>query len=267
MNATAHTSVRLPLALIGGVYGNVPALQACLHDARAAGCPATAFLGDIVGCCGHSDEALEIAIEAGDFFIAGNLEREAARGSTVCGCGYERAEDERASCQAMEAVLRSYTPQRWNTRLESWQESARVETPAGALLLCHGSPDQQNEFLYASTTTDARLEAWLAQHNAGLLACTHTGLPWMRTLSNGRQAINIGVAGKPDHDGDPAVHFAIISADEKGGLTAELRRVTYDHTAWCAQLRSEGINELFITPLETGRWTIGLSSLPESERR
>lgn len=267
MNTAPTITLDLPLALIGGAYGNVPALRACLEDARAAGCRAIAFLGDLVGCCGHSDEVLALAMEAGDFFIAGNLEREAARGSTACGCGYTSAEDERASCQAMDAVLRSYTAARWNALLDSWPEVARVQTTAGALLLCHGSPDRQNEFLYDSTTPDTRLESWLSQHHADLLACTHTGLPWMRSLSGGRTAINIGVAGKPDHDGDPAVHYAIIRADEKGGLNAELRRVAYNHPAWCAQLRREGIGELFITPLETGRWTIGLSSLPERERR
>ena len=48
------------LAVMGGAYGNVPALRACLEHARLARCDVFAFLGDITGCCGHSDEIINL---------------------------------------------------------------------------------------------------------------------------------------------------------------------------------------------------------------
>ena len=38
----------------------------------------------------------------------------------------------------------------------AWPERAFVATPAGRVLLCHGSPGRTNEFLYASELDEAR---------------------------------------------------------------------------------------------------------------
>jgi hypothetical protein len=46
------------LAAMGGAYGNLAALAACLDDAAAAGAEQRAFLGDAIGCCGHSAEVV-----------------------------------------------------------------------------------------------------------------------------------------------------------------------------------------------------------------
>ncbi|HEX7838495.1 MAG TPA: hypothetical protein VF469_13565 [Kofleriaceae bacterium] len=43
------------MAAMGGAYGNLAALAACLGDARACGAELRAFLGDSIGCCGHSE--------------------------------------------------------------------------------------------------------------------------------------------------------------------------------------------------------------------
>lgn len=41
---------------MGGAYGNFGALAACPDDAARAGAQLRAFLGDAIGCCGHSEE-------------------------------------------------------------------------------------------------------------------------------------------------------------------------------------------------------------------
>ena len=128
----------------------------------------------------------------------------------------------------------------------------------------HGSPDQTNEFLYESQLDDARLVSWLDQYDAVGLLCTHTGLPWVRTLPGGRFACNVGVTGKPDHDGDPAVHYALVEAGDASPV-ATIQRVTYDHTAWADQLKGEGVPSAFTDPLRTGVWTTGRNSLPDME--
>ncbi len=79
--------------------------------------------------------------------------------------------------------------------------------------------------------------------------------------------VNCGVVGKPDHDGDKAVHYAILEVAAYGAMTLSIRSVRYNQADWCRQLRDEGVPEIFISPLETGVWTTGLSSLPEKERR
>ncbi len=259
--APCHT-----LAALGGPYGNLPALDACLADARAAGAEVLACLGDAVGCYGHSEAVLAKVEAAFDVLVAGNSEQEAAAGSTVCGCGYDDPEDERVSCQGFGHALEGLSAAR-RAWIGAWPERAVVETAAGPVLLCHGSPGRTNEFLYASELDAGRLEAWLDQFGVVGFVCTHSGLPWVRHLSGGRFAANCGVVGKPDHDGDPAVHYALLRLAAGAAPSVEIRRVEYDHLAWAARLEAEGFEAVFVAPIRTGWWTTGVKSLPEAERR
>lgn len=262
---TPPDPAQLPLALMGGAYGNVSALRACIRDARARGAGTLAFLGDAIGCCGHSDETIDLVRSEFDVVVAGNHEQQAARGAETCACGYESEEDERISCLAFEYALESLDERnrRW---LGTWPDRLRLTTPAGRILLCHGSPDRTNEFLYESELDDDRLARWLDAHEVSALACTHTGIPWTRRLGDGSVAVNCGAVGKPDHDGDPAVHYALIGG-RKTERSAVIRRVEYDHRGWVRQLEDEGVDKVFLDPLRTGRWTCGVESLPPKERR
>ncbi|MDR9404633.1 MAG: metallophosphoesterase family protein [Halothece sp. Uz-M2-17] len=253
------------IAAFGGIYGNILAFEACLNDAKANRCHSLMFLGDAVGCCGHSDEALHLIHQHCDIYIAGNHEQQAAAGSTRCGCGYASPEDERLSCLAFEYALQDLSEenQEW---MGKWADTAIVNTPLGRILLCHGSPDQTNEFLYESQLDDERLKQWLDEHNAVGFICTHSGLPWVRQFEDGRFAVNCGVVGKPDHDGDPAVHYALL--DLSGNqVSIQIQRVEYDYETWTDTLAEEGVDPIFIEPLKTGIWTTGVSSLPPVEKQ
>lgn len=251
------------IAFMGGTYGNRPALEACIADAQKNQVQLNVFLGDMTGCCGHSDEVVALVREHFPVVIAGNHEQEAAAGSSVCGCGYSNPEDEKYSCMAhqyaMDSLSAAHRP--WMAQLP---DLALLETQQGSLLLCHGSPEQTNEFLYESELDEQRLNGWLDQHQARGLICTHTGLPWLKHLDQRRFAVNCGVVGKPDHDGDPAVHYALLRA-EQDRFAVEIRRVEYDHRSWVAQLQSEGVDPIFVEPLRTGLWTTGAASLPPLE--
>jgi hypothetical protein len=253
-----------PIALLGGVYGNIPALEAVLADAAARGAGTIAFLGDATGCCGHSDEAVAVLRRRCGVALAGNHDREAATGSLLCGCGYRDSGDERWSCLAHEYAMGSLSEDH-RAWLGSLPDRVLLDTRGGPLLLFHGSPDRTNEFLYESELEEGRLEAWLDGSDAVGLIGTHTGLPWVRLLPGRRFAANVGVVGRPDHDGDPAVHYALLKR-EAGRWDPTIRRVEYDHRAWAARLAREGVDRIFVEPLVTGIWTTGVASLPPTER-
>ncbi len=253
------------LAVMGGAYGNVPALQACIDDARHQDCQTMAFIGDAIGCCGHSAEILALINRNFFLLVAGNHEKQAALNHSTCGCGYEVPEDEQAACQAFNIALCGISDDHRHWLL-SWPSELLVESPAGPVLLCHGSPERTNEFLYSSQFSKARWRQALEKRQITGFVCTHSGLPWIYRVGVDRFAANCGVVGKPDHDGHTDVHYAILTVSRYGELNVSIRSVRYDEILWAEQLRREGVPDIFISPLETGVWTTGLSSLPESER-
>lgn len=250
---------------MGGAYGNVPALKACLEDARNQQCKALTFLGDAIGYCGHSDERVDLIRDQFDILVAGNYEQQAAAGLTTCGCGYTSEEDERIGGLIFERALLclSESNRQW---LGTWPDTEVIISAAGRILLCHGSPAQTNEFLYESELDDQRLFNWLEQHQAVGFIYTHSGLPWIRHLPGDRFAANCGVVGKPDHDGDPAVHYVVLNVEDTGVQAVTIRRVEYDYRNWADTLEREGINPVLLEPLCTGIWTSGVTSLPTTER-
>jgi hypothetical protein len=250
------------LAVMGGAYGNVPAFTACLQHAYSLDCDGFAFIGDATGCCGHSDEIVQLVRDHCPILVAGNLEQKAVAGSTECGCNYASAEDEYYGSLAHQYAMKSLSEEN-RAWLGTWPDLGKLETTAGTILLSHGSPAQTNEFLFESELDLARLERWLDEFEAVGFVCTHSGFPWIRRLSDGRFAVNCGVAGKPDHDHDAAVHYATIDLRD---LQLQIQRVEYDHLAWVDQLDVEGVDDLFTIPIRNGVWTCGILSMPPTER-
>ena len=250
---------------MGGAYGNLAALEACLDDAAVAGAEQRAFLGDGIGCCGHSTEVVAMIRARFDILVAGNHEQQAAARATSCGCGYSSAEDEAISCEAFQLATSGLADADADW-LGTWPEHAVVELAGGRVLLCHGSPGHTSEFLYEAELDDLRLEAWLDGAGARGFVCTHSGLPFVRHLRGGRFAVNCGAVGKPDHDGDPAVHYALVDLSADGPARLEIRRIDYDHEAWARRMEAAGIAPVFVEPVRTGVWTTGVASLPPGER-
>jgi hypothetical protein len=253
------------LAVMGGAYGNLAALEACLADASAVSADTKAFIGDSIGCCGHSNEVVGMIRSGFDLFVAGNHEQQAVAGSKSCGCGYSSPDDEKISCEAFEIAVSALSEdsRQW---LSTWPNETILELEGGRVLLCHGSPGYTSEFLYEAELDDLRLEAWLDHFGVRGFICTHSGLPFVRLLRNGRFAINCGVVGKADHDGDPAVHYALIDLPHDGAPQIEIRRVSYDHESWAQKMECANIAPIFVEPIRTGVWTSGVASLPASER-
>ena len=253
------------LAVMGGAYGNLEALQACLKDAANQQTELRAFVGDAIGCCGFSNEVVAAIRASFPVLVAGNHEQQAAAHSKSCGCGYSSAEDEAISCEAF-ALATNGLSDASRSWLATWPNVRIVELAGGRVLLCHGSPGQTSEFLYEMELDDLRLEAWLDHYDVRGFVCTHSGLPWIRRLRGGRFAVNCGVVGKPDHDGDPAVHYALIDLPKEGDSRLEIRRVEYDYETWARKMEGIGISPIFVEPIRTGIWTTGVASLPASER-
>ena len=257
------------IAVFGGVYNNWLALDAVLADARAAGVDAVFCLGD-VGAFGPSpDRSVERLREEGIPTVQGNYDHSVGHGLPDCGCGYTDPRDNHYAQISYDHTLRNTSGQHreW---LRELPPSLDVRLGATRVHLCHGSPRRTNEFLWESTTPRPFLRRLLDDADTDVLVCTHTGLPWSRWLEEapGRGAVNVGVIGRPDNDGDPAVHSAILTAPARPGAApdVEIRRVEYDHERLADEMRREGLLDRFIETILTGWWTTCLEILPGKER-
>jgi hypothetical protein len=166
----------------------------------------------------------------------------------------------------------------------------RVLVGGRELLLVHGSPRRINEFLFESATPAAYLEVLLDQERSDGLLFTHTGLHWHRRLPSGRDAVNVGVIGRPANDGRRNVWYTLVEAEGEGGdrdgtgaeegpasdrgestaggagLRIEHVPLAYDWRALAAEMRAERLPEEFVETIESGWWTTCLEVLPAKER-
>ncbi len=273
------------VAVFGGVYSNRLALAAVLADAARRGAEAVYCLGDLGGFGPEPEKVWPLLLAGGVRSIQGNYEQSLVAGREDCNCGYTDPRDNHFA-----AISYAYTARHCSPAFKRWlgglPERRRVLVGGRELLLVHGSPRRGNEFLFHSTSPDAFLEVLLAQHRCDALLCTHTGLHWHRRLPSGRDAVNVGVIGRPPNDGRPEVRYALLEArparsgdaggaagdDDAGdagsigGIGVELVPVRYDHQAMAAEVRRAGLPEEFAETLLSGWWTTCLEVLPARER-
>jgi hypothetical protein len=252
------------IAVFGGVYNNRFALAALLEDAARRGAEAVYCLGDLGGFGPEPEEVRPLIAQGGVLCIQGNYEESLASGREDCNCGYTDPRDNHFAEISYRYTERNCTPE-FKTWLGTLPLRRRVWVGERELLLVHGSPRRINEFLWGSTSPVPFLEVLLDQNRCDGILCTHTGLHWHRRLPSGRDAVNVGVIGRPANDGRTNVWYAMLEARD-GGLAVDLLPLAYDDQGLAAAMRAERLPEEFVETILTGWWTTCLEILPARER-
>jgi diadenosine tetraphosphatase ApaH/serine/threonine PP2A family protein phosphatase len=251
------------LAFFGGIYSNSRALSGAVASARGWGAEALYALGDFGAFGPHPDRVFPILLDAGVQSIQGNYEESLSSGADECHCGYTDPRDNHFA-----QISYDYTAARTSSEWKRWMgtlpKTRRLEAGGRRVLLVHGSPRRINEFLWESTSPVAFLEKLLADHDADVLVCTHTGLHWSRRLPSGRLVVNAGVLGRPANDGRPNVWYTRLTLGREVAL--EFVPVSYDDEAMAREMAQEGLPLEFIETIRTGWWTTCLEILPAKER-
>lgn len=253
----------LSLAVFGGVYSNHRALDAVLSHPDLTGTDHAFCLGDVGGFGPHPDRAAARLSETRLPVIRGNYDDAIGRGLEDCACGYTDTNDRRFA-QISYVYTLAHTSRAHRAWMRSLPETIRFLAGGRRVLLCHGSPRRVNEFLWESTASDAFLEWLCAAHEADVVLCTHTGLPWHRRLDSGRHVINVGAIGRPAHEGTAAVRFARVEFGEE--VTVRFPLVPYDHESLALEMEAEALPAEFIETVRTGWWTTCLENMPARER-
>jgi predicted phosphodiesterase len=250
-------------AFFGGIYSNWLALEAAIADAKRRGAEALYCLGDLGGFGPNPDRAIEILRNARIVTVQGNYDDSVGNGKEDCGCGYTDPRDNHFArisyAYTLEHTSRVHRP--W---LASLPRRVAFEAEGKRYVLVHGSPRQQNEFLWESATPDGLIEQLASDAGADVLLCTHTGIHWQRRLPSGKRVVNVGALGRPANDGRTEVWYAILDTDRAEPF--ELVAVAYDHLRLAVEMRAERLPEEFVETILSGWWTTCLEILPARER-
>jgi diadenosine tetraphosphatase ApaH/serine/threonine PP2A family protein phosphatase len=209
------------LALVYDVHGNLPALEAVIADAEAAGVDGWILGGDYALFGGWPAEtvgrlrSLERAT-----WIRGNGERWTA--------DPDAAPDNPVVPGAIVAARAAL-----GDETVSDLASLPFSLPIEGSLVCHGSPlSDVDSFLPEPGEADEEL---LDGAEAPRVIFGHTHLPFARSGPHGIELVNPGSVGMP-FDGDPRAAYALLGDDGR----IEHRRVEYDHAASAERVRAIG---------------------------
>lgn len=211
------------VAAIYDIHGNLPALEAVLHDLDQASVDSIVVGGDVIPGPMPSEtiaclRALEIPVR----FIHGNGEREVL----ALKAGQETTVPDRVR-EALQWVAEQLDSKdvRW---LASWHDTVRFEISGlGEVLFCHAIPRSDSE-IFTRLTPEDRLLRLFEEANAPLVICGHTHMPFDRTIGNTR-VVNAGSVGMPF--GEPGADWLILGPD------IELRHTPYDLSKAAQRIR------------------------------
>ena len=243
------------LYVVGGLYGNVEALERIVEMAANEPDPVTlAFNGDFhwFDVAAEDFELVSRTVLA-HAAIRGNVETEIAAedSGAGCGCAYPLDVSDAEVHRSNEILERLRETARalpaWRDRLAALPMNLVARVGEARVGIVHGDAASLAGWGFAhDRLADASHERWIdsAFHDAkvGIFASTHTCLPALRAFGGGVVANN-GAAGMPNHAG---TRFGLITRvsrkpyrglDRVRGLEhadvhVDALRVDYDHARW-----------------------------------
>ncbi|MEM6836113.1 MAG: metallophosphoesterase [Cyanobacteria bacterium P01_C01_bin.120] len=250
------------IALCGGPYSNFGAVAAFLET--TATIDYRFCLGDVGGFGPFPNRTLEQLRQEQIICLQGNYDQAIGDGERDCGCGYTDPRDQEFAQISYDYTFAKTAPhhRQW---LQTLPQLIWLRWRDRRFLLCHGSPDVVNEFVWESDTADQWIVDCLANAAVDGIFATHTGIPWLRTVANGFWC-NVGVLGRPAHEGRRHVYFAQLEFPAWAAAPVpQIVPLPYDPLPVVAAMAAEGLPGEFQQALLTGVWTTCAAILPAAE--
>ena len=223
------------VAFLSDVHANVLALREALALAAARGVGGVVVAGDVVGDGPHPLEVVRMLQVAGAQAIRGNVDRKVLKVGEKRKKVEKQLEKARAKKRnrGWAALQLRGTPEReW---LESLPAELRLEIGGTDVLVVHGSPHGDSDYLYPSLTAPG-LENKLAPLEGPrprVLVSGHSHVPFTAEV-DGVLVVNCGSVGHPS-DGDP--RGSLVLAQLHGErAAAEVLRFDYPVEALAADV-------------------------------
>jgi predicted phosphodiesterase len=235
--------------LAGGIASNLHALEAF---AVLAGDRPVILTGDIAAYAAHPADCIARVRDLGWPTIAGNVERQLARSSEDCGCGFE----EGSACDRLSAAWYAHARTEVSDDQREWMSElpdlATFTQDGRRIAVIHGGVTDISRFLWPSSAAASFSEEVAALRelvgSVDAVVAGHCGIAFHRHVA-GVQWINPGSLGLPPHDGRPETRFAVLKSEE---ITIE--RLSYDHEAARSAMQASGLTQGYHTTILGGIW-------------
>jgi len=213
------------VAAIYDIHGNLPALDAVLHEIRQEKVDHIVGGGDVLPGPMPSETLDRLRdLDTPTHFIYGNGE--------VAVLQQMAGNEPSAVPQTFRPIIR------WNAEqlhpdhqqwLSSWPKKLTLEIAGlGPVLFCHATPQNEND-IFTRLTPEARLLPIFEGLPASIIVCGHTHMQFDRTIGHTR-IVNAGSVGMPF--GKPGAHWLLLGPD------IQFRHTTYDLANAAEQIRS-----------------------------
>ena len=212
------------IAAIYDIHGNLPALEAVLHEIRNTEVDQIVVGGDVVPGpmpCETIECLRELDIPVQ--YIYGNGEREVL--------ARRRGIETNTVPEQFRGMIRWVADQLHpedEQVLNSWPLTLRLEIDGlGEVLFCHATPRNDTE-IFTRLTAEDRLLPIFEGLNVSLVVCGHTHMQFDRMIG-GTRVVNAGSVGMPF--GEPGAYWLLLAPD------VQLRRTHYDLTRAAERVR------------------------------
>ena len=213
----------LRLAVLSDVHSNLPALQAVLADVDRTGADGIWVAGDLVGYNPWPNEVLDLLHARQVRAIRGNHDRGVLGGDTSW--------FNELAAEAIRWTRIHMTPASVGY-LKDLEDRIRVPMPEGPVAMYHGSPRNDDEYVFLWTAD----EAMVRMAAAPFVILGHTHLPMVLRFRSGI-LVNPGSVGQP-RDGDPRAAWGVLDLARR---TFDVRRVSYDIDSVASEIRKGGL--------------------------
>ena len=236
----------MKVAIIGDLHANLPALETVLSHARNKKVDVIWNVGDFLGYGPFPEEVVKSVRKEKVLSILGNYDRKVLE--------FKQKKSKWRKSKTPEKYLAfkwAYKNISKGTRkyLQTLPLETNIKLAGKRILLTHGSPDSDEEYL-TPATPEKRLKELAKMVKADLVICGHSHTPFARRVA-GKWFINPGSVGRPD-DGDPRASYAILHLGLKE-IHVKHYRLAYDVKRTVKAIRVNNLPEAFAQMLIQGR--------------
>ncbi len=212
------------VAAIYDIHGNLPGLEAVLHDVRQAEVDHVVVGGDVLpGPMPRETITCLLDLDVPVQFIQGNGDRVVLAQMR----GTESDEVPEQFREVVRWVAQQLDPE-CEQLLASWPTTLRIEIDGlGEVLFCHATPRSDKE-IFTRLTPDDRLLPVFEGLNVPLVICGHTHMQFDRTIGRTR-VVNAGSVGMPFCE--PGAYWLLL------GPNVQLRHTPYDLSKAAERIR------------------------------